>query len=273
MSKVNEELTRETFTPKSPKGPKTAYGSAVDTTNPYLKLADENSDKTEEDYVRLIFYGGSKKHDDLFKRAAIQVNDDYQVKVEPEHFYQIVDATTIVDTINSFDQSTIQSVDIFCHGGPEALYFKKGRNDLYKNNDVRRYYQVANYKSKTLDDIDYGAFTESAKIELHGCNSGSLDIEDENFEPFAELMSEKLSGAGKGNAVVIAHGTKANPNAHKTLDGDDYRHSLRRVFNGGENLFRTKKEGRLTATDINKFLRKKEDDGENYDGASSVLEK
>ncbi len=53
----------------------------------------------------------------------------------------------------------------------------------------------------------------------------------------------------------MGHVDYANPNNHKTLKGSDYRHGGRRVFHNGKELFFTRKEGRITASEINKYFK------------------
>ena len=205
---------------------------------------------------RLMFYGGAKQqsHNNTFKNAANAVNKDYgETKAKAEDIIAIETAETIVDKINSEKPNSIQSIDIFSHGGRDALYFKDddmfGSDNLYKNQ--KKESDHANYwwnDSKHLGDIDYNVFTDDAIIEFHGCTVGSYD---EGLDaPFAEVMSTHLTKAGKSKAVTIGHGTKANPDQHKTLKGDDYRHGLRRVFYKGSELFTTKLEGRIAAKKI-----------------------
>lgn len=206
---------------------------------------------------RLIFHGGAKQssHNNTFLNAANIVNNDYGAdKAESGDIIAIKTAATIVDKINDEEPNSIQSIDIFSHGGRDELYFAHsewvGDNDLYKNQEQES--KDANYwtnDSKTLDDIDYNVFTDTAKIEIHGCTVGSYDVGMDS--PFAEVMSKKLEEAGKTKAVVIGHGTKANPNQHTTLTGDDYRHGLRRVFHNGGELFTTRQEGRISVEEIN----------------------
>lgn len=211
-------------------------------------------------YKRLIFYGGSKSHDGVFKRAADNVNNDYSKsdKVKKEDFILIKTAKTIVDKINSEEDNIVQSIDVFCHGGRDELYFSHnemwGDNDLYKNQKEES--ADANYwwnSSRTLNDINYNVFTNTVKIEIHGCTTGSYD--EGKDSPFAEVFSKHIYNAGKTKSIVIAHGTKSNPNMHKTLKGDDYRHGFRRIFHNGKQLFTTRKEGRITASEINKHLK------------------
>lgn len=212
------------------------------------------------DYKRMIFYGGAKQssHNATFLNAANNTNKDYGAdKVKTEDFIAIKSAATIVDKINDQSENTVQSIDIFCHGGRDELYFAHkewaGDNDLYKNQKEES--KDANYPwndSKTLNDIDYSVFTNNAKIEIHGCNTGSYD--EGKDSPFAEVLSKKLKDAGKTKVVVVAHVDSANPNMHKSLKGDDYRHGGRRIFHNGKELFFTRKEGRITGAEINKHL-------------------
>lgn len=222
-------------------------------------MGPENNDPP---YTRLIFYGGSNNDDDLFLRAATNVNNEYKIKAS---YTKISDAQTIINGINNQTDNSVQSVDIFSHGGDQQLYFKRDilSNDLYKSSDSEPWYSSGD--SGNLDEINFSKFTENAKVEIHGCNTGSI-TEENGGNNFASYFSKKLGDAGKKNAVVISHVDYANPNKHETLTGDDYRHGVRRVYHNGEVLFRTKQEGRITASTINSYLSKKREQGNKYNG-------
>jgi hypothetical protein len=213
----------------------------------------EYSQFNEVKAFRLFFYGGSRSDDDLFLRALNNVKDDYDDSLD-QKVLKIENAQTITRTIRASLKNTIQSLDVFSHGGPLNLYFKTGpafgSNYLYRyESDMGNW----NSKSDSLQNIKYEAFTDGAKVEFHGCNTGS-NAEQFNF---ARVFSFGLQLFGKKNAVVIGHADAANPNAHSTLKGDDYRHGLKRVFHAGETLFLTKQEGRISADTINFYLQKK----------------
>lgn len=179
--------------------------------------------------------------------------DDYNDSLL-QAVFQIESAQTITRTIRASLKNTIQSLDLFSHGGPIKLYFKRGADN--KDNDLYRYESDMgdnNRESDHLQNIKYEAFTDGAKVEFHGCNTGMI----EEVDTFARVFSVGLKLFGKKNAVVISHGDYANPDQHKTLKGDDYRHGLRRIYNGGETLFLTREEGRISADTINYYLRKK----------------
>ena len=219
-------------------------------------LPEKNNEQRQNKEVtafRLFFYGGSREDDDLFLRALNNVKDDYDDSLY-QKVLQIENAQTITRTIRASLKNTIQSLDVFSHGGPKNLYFKTGpafgSNYLYRYESDMGYW---NSESDSLQNIKYEAFTDGAKVEFHGCNTGMI----EEVDTFARVFSVGLKLFGKKNTVVISHGDYANPDQHKTLKGDDYRHGLRRIYNGGETLFLTREEGRISADTINYYLRKK----------------
>lgn len=219
-------------------------------------------------FVRLMFHGGAKRadHNNTFENAAQNVNKDYENSAK---IYRINTAQDIIKKINEQKDNSIQSIDFFTHGGKEALYFKNSgifnlNNSLYINKKSDQGGWLGN--SGSLDGINFSKFTNDAKIEMHGCNTASIDGENVDDENFAKYFSQKLFDAGKKNAVVIGHVVNANPNRDSS-EKSDYRHGVRRIYHGGQILFRTQKEGRITANMINKYLELKEKQREKYDGS------
>jgi hypothetical protein len=148
---------------------------------------------------------------------------------------------------------------IFSHGSELALYVKRvfilGLNQsLYVNEEIEQEHKnILGEYSGNLSEINYSKFTNTAIIEIHGCNTGSVEEKNKNIN-FSMIFSKHLHDAGKTKSVVIGHVTKANPNQHKTLTGSDYRHGGRRVYHNGKELFFTRIEGRITSAMINQKL-------------------
>ena len=230
-------------------------------------------------YLRLIFYGGatSQSHNSAFSFASKNIKKDYTDVVAER--IEIKSARQIIDKINSQKDNTVQSIDFVAHGGNDALYVKDDPNagswtennqSLYSNESERNSHlstwRFGYGNSGHVGEIDYNKFTDGAKIELHGCracsNAGDVGSEDENI---AAEMSIGLFGAGKKNAVVIGHSTKANPN----IDGEgktkikdqDYRFNERVVYHNGAVLFKTKQKGRITGGQIRRALKNKNEGG------------
>jgi RHS repeat-associated protein len=217
-------------------------------------------------WFRLMFVGKASKTSDnnAFKQAATNLNKEY-TDSKASIFY-ISTGKEIVNEINNSSKK-IQSIDFFSHSGHNGMFFTHdewlGDNDFYINDAEEN--KVAGYwtnDSADLSEIDYTKFTNDAKVEFHGCNSGNKDFADN----MASEFSKNMYGAGKTKSVAIGHGTKANPNS-ETL-GNDYRHGLRRVYHNGTELFTTKREGRIPSRIINRFLKQKEKQGESYDGSN-----
>ena len=166
-------------------------------------------------------------------------------------------ADNVVRKINSMRPNTIKSLDIISHGTPYSLNFSVaddqncgfvtnvaamvGINVLGLLSD-----QINEFsgRSRYLSDIDYGRFTEDARVQIHGCSIAAEDGFSFASDNIAELVSKLLHKAGKIRAVVIGHLGKANPNigGTKKVEEQDYRHGTRAVYHNGEVLFKTTQE-------------------------------
>lgn len=255
----------------------------------YLKCAirDENgkSHSTHTGAIRILMYGGAKKAGDNkgFKGAAENVLADYIAdKNDTLCCYCVMltgGITQLVKYIENQSKNSIQSLDIFTHGAQDSLHTVIGSNlTTNKDDNVKRSIihqthrlQIEDYTKYPLTrdfndqydigDLDLDRFTESCKIEIHGCNTAA---ENDNF---ARTLSIALYQAGKKRAVVIAHPDKISGNilnAPLNLNGEftipfaqyDYRHGKRVLYHNGKILHTFTKTGRLTATDINQHLKK-----------------
>ena len=129
-------------------------------------------------------------------------------------------------------------------------------NNLYASKTVRGSQSwFAGDDEDIINNIDFNKFTKTAKIELHGCNSGADTYMVDNI---AINLSEYLYNSKKTKSIVIAHLTKANPSIkgdETTIKEQDYRHGSRIIYNNGKELFRTKKTGRITIDEINEHLK------------------
>ena len=165
-----------------------AYASAPRHTNVYDQAANSEQDPP---WKRMIFYGGSVKHDNTFENASKRTNADYVEgeRAAKEDIHLITTAKSVVEKINEQKANSVQSIDFFNHSGRNALYFKEGVNDLYRSKKDRRKYQLLNHESALIDDIDFQVFTNAAKIEFHGCNTGSF-ISGQKMDPFAQIFSK-----------------------------------------------------------------------------------
>lgn len=112
-----------------------------------------------------------------------------------------------------------------------------------------------------IGGLDLDRFTESCKIEIHGCSTAGKK------DNFARSLSIALYKAGKKRAVVIAHPEKVSGNRiNAPLDSKgnfnipfiqyDYRHGKRILYHNGVILYTFTKVGRLTVSDINQYLNK-----------------
>jgi len=214
--------------------------------------------------VRLLLWGGAATTGDnsAFEFAAKSVIRDYS-RLDKGNFEivsrKIAVAKDLVDTINKQAASSIRSLDIFSHGGPQALYFTTASPETPK---LLRFvlHNSSLYRSRTrmvlnaaawtegsalVDDIDFSKFAAYTKIELHGCKTADTESDSDNIT--ADL-SGRLSKAGKTNAVVIGHADKANPNIKgggEKLEEQDYRHGVRLVFSNGKIAKTVKDKGHI----------------------------
>jgi len=218
------------------------------------------------DLVRLIFSGGALKASDnsAFKFAAENVKKDYGKSIKVE----LLDAKSsdyISGTINAHKNSSIVSLDIITHGSYVAFFmYQDGDKDknvsMYDMGLTKFFVGTSTQKeSGTIDDIDFNKFSNNAVIEIHGCKACSDHILPD-VDNIAQDLSQKLFKAGKKNAVVIGHTTKANPNIYDdntTKSQQDYRHDPRAAYYNGKLLFKTSKTGRISRKTINTYLKNK----------------
>jgi hypothetical protein len=255
-------------------------------------------------YVRLHFYGGAKSSSDnsAFYFAMLNVVKDY----ENDGLILKDFAKTgkyIVGYINLLKENTIQSIDIFTHGSQYALYMVRNKetkesgstrtdlvkdkiesNNLYTSKSVRATQSWFNGDQEdVINSINFSVFTESSKIEIHGCNTAGSTYAADNL---VINLSEMLYSADKKRAVVIGHDTKANPlingapvfdknkkqTGGTTVDQQDYRHGSRIVYHNGKVLFSTKIKGRIKGNVIKHYLNKKEHDGKKYKPEEYTIE-
>ncbi len=254
-----------------------------------IYFIDNNGDGAEP-FVRLIFYGGARTSSDnsTFNYAAQNINASYGGVAKT---YYAQSAQSVIDNINSQGSGSIQSIDFVTHGSQYALYMVQNgetgasgeqsdipsdqveSNNLYASKTVDLFQNWGGGdESGTINSINYSKFTNDARIELHGCNGAAGTVLVDNM---ATNLSQNLYGAGKTNAVVVAHGTKANPNINgdkTTVKGQDYRHGTRVVYHNGSVLFSTQAKGHISQKTINGYLDKKIKD-KNYNGENEEYTK
>jgi len=221
--------------------------------------------------INLIVHGGATKAEEnnTFKDASDNLNKN-EYNNNATMFEVKGGGRSIVRTINSQPKNSIQTLDVFTHSSQTQLHFNPDQNErfreLYTTDDEEKEDKSTN-EGADIGEIKYGKFKSDSVIEFHGCNTGDINVPNN----ICAEMSKRLYEAGKTDAVVIGHATKSNPNHHKTLQGSDYRHGLRRVYHNGKLLFYTKKEGKISKTAIRLFLKRKEKEVGRHDDTKHKL--
>ncbi|MDO3527519.1 hypothetical protein ACNRBH_09105 [Ralstonia pseudosolanacearum] len=219
--------------------------------------------------VRLLLWGGAATPGDnsAFEWAARNVIKDYK-STDKGNFaiveQHILVAKDIASYINRQDDDSIRSLDIFTHGGPQALYLTTASPDTSK---VLRYvlHNSSLYRTRTrmvlnaagwtegsalVSEINFAKFMTNAKIELHGCKTADAESDADNI---AADLSTRLYEAGKSASIVIGHADKANPNIKgggEKYEEQDYRHGQRVVFNNGKILKVTRQKGPVAEREL-----------------------
>lgn len=225
-------------------------------------------------FVRLVMYGGAKKASDnsAFKFASKNVAADYKNDLPVKNYFILNGAKTVVSVLETQLENSVQSLDLFCHGDPDGVYFIIGasldknventiENQLASNVYVSKFQAV--YKGfdrkenkmknqYAVSDLKLSVFTNESKVEIHGCNTGKGD------DCFASELSKQLFKAGKTSSVVVGHASKANPNIDGTtsVTKQDYRHGTRIIYHNGKAIKTVTSSGRISANVIRSALGK-----------------
>lgn len=219
--------------------------------------------------VRLQLWGGAATPGDnsAFEWATRNVVKDYKALDKGNFTFvnqRILVAKDIVSQINSQDDDSIRSLDIFTHGGPQALYLTTANpgtskmlryvlhnSSLYRGR-ARMIFNAAGWTegSALVSEINFAKFSVNAKIELHGCKTADADSDTDNI---AADLSMRLYEAGKTASIVIGHSDKTNPNIKgggEKLNEQDYRHGQRVVFHNGKVVKVTKQKGQISEREL-----------------------
>lgn len=226
--------------------------------------------------IRLIVHGGARSLGDngAFFNAANNVVKDYKNDLPVKSYFMSKGIKQLIDAINIQAENSVQSLDIFCHGSEVGLYTVIGasleRSLTEKNVDAQnlesnlyinimtkanrwRPFGSNNWtNSYTLSDINFKAFTNESKIEIHGCHTAL----DGDSDTLCALLSIALFKVGKKRSIVIGHSDYANPNrgGTKEIAKQDYRHEERVIYNNGKVIAKTRIEGRISSSFIKKAL-------------------
>jgi hypothetical protein len=224
--------------------------------------------------VRLLLWGGAATPGDnsAFEWATLNVIKDYKASDKSSIIEQhrILVAQDIVSHINRQEDGNLRSVDIFTHGGMQALYLTTAKpstnetlryvlhnSSLYRSR-MKMIFNAAGWTkgSALIGEIKFEKFATNAKIELHGCKTAGTESDDDNI---TADFSTHLAKAGKSKSIVIGHADKANPNIKgggEKNSEQDYRHGQRVIFSKGKIIKVTKKKGHLIEGDLEALAEK-----------------
>ncbi len=224
--------------------------------------------------VRLIIYGGARKSGDnsAFLHASKNVIKDYKNDLPIKNYFINNGSKSVINALAAQEDNTVQSLDLFCHGDPDGVYYVLGasldktitREGVFQGKLASNIYKtviMAAWRGFDFDgnqiknqaaisSLKFSVFTEKSKIEIHGCNTGRGD------DCFASELSLQLYKAGKKQSVVIAHATSANPNIDgtTTISEQDYRHGTRIIYYKGKAVKTITSSGRISANTIREVV-------------------
>jgi hypothetical protein len=214
--------------------------------------------------VRLLFVANcfDSSENSSFKFAAYNVANDYKKEFAIRQEIKIIffnSSRQVIDSINS-QSHLIKSVDFFSHSQRDRIgsIIKDGkaiyRTSLFESREAlnevtqKDHSLFPSQQMGCIDEIRFSKFSFDAAWEIHGCKAGvGSDSLPENICIRVSLL---LLKAGKQLAVVIGHGTRANPR----INGDngltsplqqDYRHGLRVLYYRGKPILTTRIKGRI----------------------------
>ena len=237
-------------------------------------------------YVRLIFIANcfTSAENSAFKFAAANLIADYGRDSGGRQIIKRIyfdNARQIVDSINR-QRLVIKSVDFLSHSRDDRIgaVATRGavqyRTSLFESRErleeARVLYDAEGgdlrngSRMASIEEINFSRFSYDAVIEIHGCHAGT--VVDSLPGNICRRLSKALYMSGKQLAVVIGHGTRANPNSSAGSGGhsgvaaaagpgfkesvlsQDYRHGLRMVYFNGRTILATRVSGAIPASAI-----------------------
>jgi hypothetical protein len=188
-------------------------------------------------YVRLIFIANcfTAAENSAFKYAAANLTADYERDTLSRQVVKRIyfdNARQIVDSINH-QRLVIKSVDFLSHSRDDrigATMTRAGvqyRTSLFESRERLAEARVLvdaaggdlrnSSRMASIEEINFSHFSYDAVIEIHGCHAGvEVDSLPANI---CRRLSQALYMSGRQLAVVIGHGTRANPNLHTATGG------------------------------------------------------
>lgn len=217
--------------------------------------------------VRLILFGGAREinakneahllgiqHNNTFGNAAYRLKKEYLLQNLPGVKIKVVQIETgaeVVHILNKQKTKAILSVDFITHSDMPSLNMSYAENTncgIYTDEKGKRLTEKIHHKgyhfveeSRSIDDIDLTRFSDTVKIEFHGCRTAGNEFFCPNISHY---LSRKFAEAGKSEAIVIGHKGKSEvPMKENGKLVTDYRHKWRIVYRNGRIIFNTHKMG------------------------------
>lgn len=210
----------------------------------------------DKDKVRLIVYGGAREinsegkahklgisHNNTFGKAAFALKKEYLLRNDAK--VKVVNIDTgkeFIEILNKQKENSIISLDIITHGSSASInmsyqentncgiYTDASGKDFVERIHKKGYHFIA--ESRSIFDIDFSRFSDSATIEFHGCRSAKRFL---GHNSIAHITSLLLQKAGKKQAIVIGHVNKSEPFIKKTDKAKaDYRCRKRAIYAQGK---------------------------------------
>jgi len=229
--------------------------------NPVM-LVDPDGRRVISPWDRIIMASVNNKltsHSNSFTKAASLLFSEYFSDGHMASVHGVHNGSEIISIINSKKNNSIKSLDIISHSGPRGIWFAPNsdgsKNNLYQSNAIMNDDNGSSNYSGSIESIDFGKFSNDARIELHGCATAGDNYAEPNGGPeytndnIALDMSKSLYKAGKNKAYVIGHFHQSGPDA-----AGDYRQNTRVVYYNGNEVYKTTEKGNISHDKIQKAI-------------------
>lgn len=210
----------------------------------------------EHTKVRLIIYGGAREingegkphklgisHNNTFGKAAFALKKEYLLRNDAKvKVVKIDTGKEFIEILNKQKENSIISLDVITHGSSASINMSHQENancGIYTDEVGKHFVERIHKKgyhfvaeSRSIFDIDFSRFSDSATIEFHGCRSAKRFLGHKSIAQIASLLLQK---AGKKEAIVIGHVNKSEPfTRKKNKTKSDYRCRKRAIYYQGK---------------------------------------